>query len=85
MSAREDFAFFHPMRVRWADADPQGVVFYPRYFEFFDVAMTEYMRALGFSGVELEEFVTAHAEADYRGSARWDDEIEVGVRCTRPP
>lgn len=83
MSSRDAFAFFHPMRVRWGDADAQGVVFYPRYFDYFDVAMTEYMRRMGFEGSVLGEFLTVHAEADYRGSARWDDEIEVGVRCTR--
>lgn len=83
MFARDSFTFFHPMRVRWADADAQGVVFYPEYFVYFDVAMTEYMRRMGLDGAGMEEFVTVHAEADYRGSARWDDEIEVGVRCMR--
>lgn len=83
MSSREDFVFFHPIRVRWADADAQGIVFYPEYFVYFDVAMTEYMRRMGLEGAAMEAFVTVHAEADYRGSVRWDDQIEVGVRCTR--
>lgn len=83
MTSRDQFAFFHPMRVRWAECDVQGVVFYPQYFVYFDVAMTEYMRELGFTGPVMTEFLTVHAEADYRGSARWDDEIEIGVRCAR--
>lgn len=83
MSPRDDFVFLHPLRVRWADCDPQSVVFYPEYFVYFDVAMTEYMRGLGFHGPVMTEFLTVHAAADYRGSARMDDEIEVGVRCTR--
>lgn len=83
MTSRDDFAFFHPLRVRWADADAQGIVFYPEYFVYFDVAMTEYMRRMGLEGRVMEAFVTVHAEADYRGSVRWDDQIEVGVRCTR--
>lgn len=83
MTSRDDFAFFHPIRVRWADADAQGIVFYPEYFVYFDVAMTEYMRRMELEGRVMEAFVTVHAEADYRGSVRWDDQIEVGVRCTR--
>ena len=83
MSPRDDFEFLHPLRVRWADCDLQGVVFYPEYFVYFDVAMTEYLRRLGFDGPIVAEFLTVHAEADYRGSARMDDEIQVGVRCTR--
>ena len=68
MTSRHRFAFFHPTRVRWAECDVQGVVFYPQYFVYFDVAMTEYMRELGFTGPVMTEFLTVHAEADYRGS-----------------
>ena len=24
------------VRVQWGDCDPAGIVFYPRYFEWFD-------------------------------------------------
>ncbi len=80
-----DFTFFHPLRVRWSECDAQGIVFNVNYFLYFDVAMTEYMRALGFSfiGPEALEFYTVRAEADYRGSAVFDDELRIGVRCAR--
>ena len=82
---RDNFTFFHPLRVRWAECDAQNIVFFGNYFTYFDVGMTEYFRALGFKfdGDDALEFYTVHAEADYRDSAVFDDEIDVGVRCLR--
>ena len=37
-------ALVYPMRVRFAECDPQGIVFNSRYLEYFDVAMTEIWR-----------------------------------------
>lgn len=83
MSKRSDFRFFHPLRVRWAECDAQAIVFNVNYFLYFDVAMTEYMRAQGvsFVGDEGMEFFTVNAEANYRGSAVFDDMLDIGVRC----
>lgn len=80
-----NFTFFHPLRVRWSECDAQGIVFNVNYFLYFDVAMTEYMRELGFAfvGDNALEFYTVSAKADYRGSAVFDDELQVGVRCAR--
>src|SRR5690606_26966613 len=36
------------VRIRWADCDPAGIVFYPRYFEMFDTCTSLlFERALG--------------------------------------
>lgn len=83
MAARSDFSFIHPLRVRWAECDAQGVVFNVNYFLYFDVAMTEWLRALGYQGDKTVEFFTVRAEADYRSSARFDDMVDVAIRCTR--
>ncbi len=83
MSEKTDFTLLHPMRVRWGECDPQGIVFNVNYFLYFDVGITEYMRALGYQGDSVLEFYTVNAQADFRGSAKFDDEIEVGVRCAR--
>lgn len=34
-------------RVRWGEADPAGIVYYPRFLEWFDEASDELFRALG--------------------------------------
>ena len=33
--------FRHRIRVRYSECDQQGVVFYPNYLAWFDIAMTE--------------------------------------------
>ena len=84
----EDFVFSHLYRVRWADLDPQEVVFNPRYFVFFDNAVTDYMAAIGFPypaglSVLAVDTMAVHAEATFHASARMNDEIRVGVRVGR--
>jgi YbgC/YbaW family acyl-CoA thioester hydrolase len=79
------FRFFHRLRVRWAECDMQGIVFNPHYLMYFDVAFTEYMRAIGlpypaaFLADGTDTFMVSMS-ADFRGSARYDDDIDVWVR-----
>ena len=40
--------FTYLLRVRYAECDAQRVVFHSRYAEYADVAVTEFIRALGF-------------------------------------
>lgn len=84
----ETAGFAHRLRVRWAECDAQGIVFFGRYFEYFDLGMTEYLRTLGFlypqSFVELGgDLFIRHSHCDYHGSARFDDELDVATRITR--
>jgi acyl-CoA thioester hydrolase len=88
MATREEFTFFHPLRVRWAELDPQGIVFNANYLMYFDVTLTEYMRAIGFPYPDgLKPFGTdiflVNASVDFRGSALFDDQLEVGARAAR--
>ena len=86
--ARDDFTASHRLRVRWAEADMQGIVFNGHYLTYFDVAVTEYWRALGLpypqttadSGGEL---YTVKATVEYHAPARYDDELDLMVRCAR--
>jgi len=48
---RSDFAFHYAHRVRWVECDPQWVVFNGHYLTYFDVAITEYARAVGLPGL----------------------------------
>lgn len=84
MTSSADFAFLHPLRVRWSECDAQGIVFNVNYFLYYDVAMWEWIKALGYaSWNEAPEFITAHAECDFKGSALFDDDLLVGVRAAR--
>jgi len=70
------------MRVRFAECDPQGIVFNARYLEYFDVAITEIWRdAVGRYDHATDSFdvdlVVAEAGVRYRDSLRFDDEFEL--------
>jgi acyl-CoA thioester hydrolase len=85
---KQDFAFFHRLRVRWAEVDRQDIVFNGHYLTYFDLAMTEYLRALGFpypSGL-LEagsDLFVVKATLEYKASAHYDDEIDIHCRVAR--
>lgn len=82
------FSFVYQQRVRWTEVDLQGVVFFGHYYAYFDLAMTEYFRALGypypdaFVDATTDTFIK-HCECDYHGSARYDDIIDIHVRTAR--
>ena len=84
--ARVDFAFSHRIRVRWAEVDPQRVVFNARYLDYADIAMTEYWRAMHASGLwpygETMEFHVAKAVVQYRKPIVGDEEIDLLVRTS---
>jgi acyl-CoA thioester hydrolase len=84
--AREDFSFFHSLRVRWAEVDMQGIVFNGHYLTYFDVAFTEYWRATGLPDVLQQaaagqEMFARKASVEYQAPARFDEVLDIGVRC----
>jgi acyl-CoA thioester hydrolase len=86
---RGDFTFVHPLRVRWAEVDRQDVVFNGHYFLYFDVAVAEYWRAIGFRYPQdlVEKFGTdiyaVNASAEYHASATYDELLDIGCRAGR--
>lgn len=86
---RADFTFFHTLRVRWAEVDRQGVVFNANYFLYFDVANTEYWRAIGIDYPDgyVEKYGTdifaVKATAEYQAPATYDDVLDIGCRVAR--
>ena len=87
--AREQFTFFHTLRVRWAEVDRQGIVFNANYFLYFDVAITEYWRAIGIDypdgivKVYGTDMYAVKATAEYHGSAGFDDFLDIYGRTAR--
>jgi YbgC/YbaW family acyl-CoA thioester hydrolase len=85
---REEFRFAERLRVRWAEIDAQQIVFNGHYLMYFDTAIAGYWRALALpyqaTMVALEgDLYVRKATVEYLGSARYDDIIDIGVRCTR--
>jgi acyl-CoA thioester hydrolase len=86
--SKEQFEFSHRLRVRWAEVDMQSIVFNANYLLYFDVAVTEYWRELGKTMPNLQDLFLIHtyvvkSTLDFHGSARFDEEIDIGVRTTR--
>jgi len=85
---RSEFRFFDRMRVRWAEIDAQKIVFNGHYLMYFDTAVAGYWRALALPYAETMEqlggdLFVRKATVDYRASARYDDVLDVGMRCAR--
>lgn len=86
--SRDAFTFFHPLRVRWSEVDPQSIVFNGHYLTYADVAITEYFRALGIQypadlSQEGGDFFAIKTVLEYLAPARFDDLLEVGIRTGR--
>jgi acyl-CoA thioester hydrolase len=69
------------LRVRYAETDKMGVVYYANYLVWFEVARADLLRSLGWSYREMEiagiSLPVIEAHCNYLRPARYDDEIEV--------
>jgi acyl-CoA thioester hydrolase len=72
------------VRVRYAETDQMGVVYYANYFVWFEIGRTDWLRSFGTTYRDLEDrgirlpVIEAHCE--YRQPARYDDELAVTTR-----
>ena len=85
---RHAFRFFHTLRVRWAEVDRQGIVFNGHYLTYFDVAITEYWRAIGVPYPAItdrwgSDLFVVKASVEYHAPAHYDDVLDIGVRVAR--
>jgi acyl-CoA thioester hydrolase len=78
--------FIYQLRVRYAECDPQGVLFNANYLAYVDHTITELWRAAygGYNemldrGVDI---VVAEAHLRFLGSARFDDEVTIEATVT---
>ncbi len=85
---KSSFRFLHRMRVRWAEVDMQKIVFNVHYLMYIDTAMADYWRDLGLpyeatlASLGGDLFVKK-STLEYHASARFDELIDVGLRCAR--
>ncbi len=70
------------VRVRYAETDQMGVVYYANYLVWFEVGRVEFIRQMGldYRSMEKEEnamIAVVEATARYKAPARYDDELIV--------
>lgn len=77
------------LRVRYADTDAMGIVYYSKYFEYFEVARTEFLRACGLPYAELEALgyflPVIEASAKYFRGAKYDELLQIEVQMPAEP
>ncbi len=74
--------FTTTVRVRYAETDQMGVVYYANFFVWFEIGRVELLRQIGFdyAAMEAEEgclLPVVEATCRYRSPARYDDRIVI--------
>ena len=79
--------FTHQLRVRYAECDPQGVVFNAHFLAYFDTSITELWRAaFGSYQAMLDrgvDVVVAEAQVRFRSPARFDEQLTLEIAVTQ--
>ena len=74
------------IRVRYAETDAMGVVYYANYLIWFELGRTEWIRAHGITYREFEDhgilLPAVHASCDYKNSGRYDDLVRIETTVT---
>jgi len=80
----ESKIFKHRLRVRYAETDQMGVVYYANYFVWFEAARTDFLRTIGMPYKSLEQqgifLPVVEAYARYIAPAFYEDEIVVEIQ-----
>jgi acyl-CoA thioester hydrolase len=73
------------VRVRYAETDQMGIVYYANYLVWFELGRVECLRSLGLAYSRLEQdhdciLPVIESHCRYRAPARYDDEIVIETR-----
>jgi acyl-CoA thioester hydrolase len=73
------------VRVRYAETDQMGIVYYANYLVWFEIGRVELLRSLGLAYSQLETehqciLPVVEAKCRYRSPARYDDRILIQTR-----
>lgn len=73
------------VRVRYAETDKMGVVYYANYLVWFEVGRTDWLRDTGWTYRAMEgdgfQLPVIEAHCEYKQGARYDDELEIRTRA----
>jgi 4-hydroxybenzoyl-CoA thioesterase len=71
------------VKVRWSEADPAGIVFYPRFFEWFDLGTEALFESLGlpwrelFPASQIVGVPIVETGARFASPVRYGDEVRI--------
>jgi 4-hydroxybenzoyl-CoA thioesterase len=77
------------IRVQWGDCDPAGIVFYPRYFEWFDAStILLFEKATGMTKIRMLEkyngagLALLEARAVFKVASHYGDDVDIETQVT---
>ena len=79
----------HPIKIYYKDVDQMGIVYYSRYYEYFEEARTELLASLGLDVTEVEKrgitlpVISSHC--DYKRGAKFEQNILVKASIDSKP
>ena len=83
------FVYSTKIRVRYAETDQMGYMYYGNYAQFYEVGRVEMLRSLGMTYKSMEEsgiiLPVAELRCKYIKPARYDEEIDVRVMLAVMP
>jgi acyl-CoA thioester hydrolase len=73
------------IRVRYAETDQMGVVYYANFFVWFEIGRVEVLRSMGLAYSQMEKehkliLPVVDASCRYKSPAKYDDEILIVTR-----
>lgn len=86
MAKPNEFTYYHPIQVRYADLDPQGHVNNTIYLTYLESARLGYYEQAGIWDKEVQlrtGMVVAHIDIDYLAPIYLGDDIRVGLKMER--
>ena len=76
-------------KIYYKDIDQMGIVYYSRYFEFFESARTELLKSIGLAVRDIEKhnifLPVVSATCDYHKSAKFEDELTIIASILESP
>jgi 4-hydroxybenzoyl-CoA thioesterase len=77
------------VRVQWGDCDPAGIVFYPRYFEWFDASsILLFEKATGMTKIRMLEkyngagLALLEARAVFKVASQYGEDLQIETQIT---
>ena len=80
----EPFKFYTPVRVRFNETDLQGHTNFGHYLFYFDIGVTDYLKAIGYSYQQMTDdhvdmlYLESHAR--YLSSSYFDETLNIHTR-----
>ena len=82
-------SFDHRVKIFYKDVDQMGIVYYSRYFEYFEEARTELLASIGLGVTDVEKkgimlpVISSHF--DYLKGARFEQNIIIRAGISTEP